>query len=145
MIPQPRPVLYCKVTSKQLPDGMWEHTSKCGVVRQTPAEWPTLRRECEQAKCYEDIPDDHPTFTSKAFSFSAAMLKWIRAGRPMRRPAEMAECFAICQGCPKFIPTSEDRSKGTCKVCGCGLAKVGGMMNKISMATEHCPLKKPKW
>jgi hypothetical protein len=146
--PPPRPAaLFCHWTTTREPDGTWKHVSKCAPneFRITPAEFPTLTRECAEGRCYAEIPDDHPSMVSKLFSVTTATLKWIRAGRPTRTPEEVAAAFKLCQACPKFIPTAEDRSKGTCKLCGCGLASIGGMANKISMATEHCPLKNPKW
>ena len=92
-----------------------------------------LRKNCRKA----------PTVARKAYSLAAASGRWIRAGRPRRSPERIAEVFEICQACPEFRPT--DDANGTCNLCGCPLRQRGGLIDKISMATESCPADPQRW
>lgn len=63
----------------------------------------------------------------------AAIVKWTKAGRPIRSDEEVEKIYReICKPCDQF---ADDR----CKVCRCGV-KASGMsvLNKIKLATEHC-------
>jgi hypothetical protein len=142
--------LNCVFTTTREADGTWKHVSKCGVTRRSPPEYPTFNRRCESGGCLPDPPaellaeDARPkSITAKAWSFYWAQVRWIKAGRPKREQAEVDRILEICKACPLFQPSAGDPNRGTCKACGCALNQKGGMLNKISMATESCP--KEKW
>jgi hypothetical protein len=84
-----------------------------------------------------------PGIVEKTANLSAALTRWIAAGRPVRTPEKQAELFAICEACPHFLRGSGDLHG--CGICGCGLKKSGGILNKLKWATESCPLPEPKW
>lgn len=80
----------------------------------------------------------------KAANFAMAAAKHVAAGRPMATDEQVAERFAICQACPKFIEKGE--GVGECSMCGCGIKAVGVEgLSKLRWATEQCPLLKPRW
>ncbi|MDO4584024.1 MAG: hypothetical protein Q4D62_07960 [Planctomycetia bacterium] len=75
-----------------------------------------------------------------------AVAQWKKAGKPTRRPAEIARLFAICQQCEHFRPVPNRPWRGQCDVCGCYLGRHPHKLldgNKIAMETEDCP--KNKW
>lgn len=78
--------------------------------------------------------------------YSAAILKWIKAGRPKRPWDRVEELFATaCGPCPKFRPW-KDGEAGGCTICGCHLSRHGAAYkNKLRMATEGCPASPPRF
>ena len=94
-----------------------------------------------------------PGIAARAKSLKSARDKWIEAGKPMRPPERVAEILAICQACKHFNPGKPITMAGglvstpaTCTVCGCWLKNAPlGLVTKIEMATESCPLSTPKW
>lgn len=68
---------------------------------------------------------------------------WIRAGSPVRDDQEVDTVLKICRSneCGQFVANS-DGETGHCRVCGCELNRLGGLVNKIRRSTEHCPLGK---
>lgn len=76
----------------------------------------------------------------KVLRYTKAVARWIKAGRPVRPPAEVARIYGeLCRPCNDF-----DREKQTCRNCGCRVRKsAGALRNKIAMATEHC--RRDKW
>lgn len=82
--------------------------------------------------------------------YANAVQAWAKAGYPERTDEEVAFIYEqLCKSCEQF---GEDR----CKACGCrisgaetglsGLLKHFGaraLLNKVRMATEHCP--RQKW
>jgi hypothetical protein len=77
----------------------------------------------------------------KPLRLASARRKWVAAGKPQRSPEQIAEIFdTICTPCEHFRPTGD--GKGTCDKCGCRLKRQGGLLNKILMATESCPIDK---
>jgi len=79
---------------------------------------------------------------SAAWSAAEAHVKWLAAGCPVRSEAEIQEAFEICHSCNEFEPHASKTDCGTCGLCGCHLKRAGGILNKIRMATEHCPIEK---
>ncbi len=86
--------------------------------------------------------------------YAKAIRKWNKAGRPVRTDREVADIyFAHCLVCDHY-----DAEKGVCRLCGCKVCgregrvfsffgvelptKAKAMLNKIRMATEHCPNRK---
>lgn len=73
------------------------------------------------------------TLTKKALNYSTALKKWVAAGRPTREKKEVTRIHSICTKCDWY-------DKGNCKGCGCKVSQSNvAVMNKIKMATEHCP------
>lgn len=81
-----------------------------------------------------------PSVVKRVSSYAKAQARWIAAGSPVRMPDEIAGIFAICEACEHYKPYAD--GKGHCKLCGCRLKREGGLMNKIRMATETCPIEK---
>lgn len=94
---------------------------------------PGLRKNCKGS----------PGIVRKAWSMTGATVRWIKAGRPRRTAEQVAEVFAICKACPEFQP--RDDGNGSCGLCGCPLRQGGGVIDKISMATEGCPAEPSRW
>lgn len=106
-----------------------------------------IHRVCRVVAVVDRIADSEsplpPSMMHMAWSATVAHAKWAKAGMPTRSAEDIAKVFAICRTCIYFAEASPTR--GHCKICGCGLAAAGGLGNKISMATEHCPLTPAKW
>lgn len=82
-----------------------------------------------------------PSIVRKAANFTRAAVGHVKAGRPVATDEQVAERFAICQGCRLFNATSE--GQGTCNhpSCGCDLKRVGiGGKNKLRWADQKCPI-----
>ena len=104
------------------------------------------RHNCQRRKTAVKRP---PNLRRKLESYAKSVRRWHQAGRPHRSDAEVAELFdACCTPCEEF-----DAAGNSCRVCGCkvrrgGLVLLGGVeirsgfVNKLKMATEHCPLGK---
>jgi hypothetical protein len=62
---------------------------------------------------------------------------WIQKGRPRRSAEEVDKIFNDhCSKCERF-----SKELNSCMSCGCIVAATGHPLNnKISMATESCPL-----
>jgi hypothetical protein len=85
-----------------------------------------------------------PSLARRATSLAVSHSRWIAAGRPMRSTTRISEIFEICQTCEHFRRHAAN-DEGTCQICGCRLRRMGGLLNKIQMATESCPAMPPKW
>lgn len=112
------------------------------VVDTTSGERVVTRVRDGEAEPSSKAP--RPSMVRKAANFAVAAAKHVAAGRPMATDEQVAERFAICQACPKFIEKGE--GVGECSMCGCGLRAVGVEgLSKLRWATEQCPLPKPRW
>ena len=80
---------------------------------------------------------DKPNFFHRAYRYTRALSRWIKAGRPPRDDAEIERIFGTyCESCEAY-------TKGTCCHCGCRVNLLNAApLNKIAMATEECPLGK---
>ena len=85
----------------------------------------------------EEMVDLRDYFVS---NYARAVQRWIKAGRPVRDDARVAEIYDTkCRPCRHF-----DQNRETCTICGCFVRRSGSALrNKIKMATEHCP--EGKW
>jgi hypothetical protein len=83
-----------------------------------------------------DETPDFPGFTKQMQNYWAAVRKWIAAGRPVRSKGEVEFLHGTyCAKCDWY-----DKESKRCKGCGCKVRPKGSaMLNKIRMATEHCP------
>jgi len=79
-----------------------------------------------------------PSFVDKVGHYAKALLKWHKAGYPVRSDTEVAEIVKICQSCERF-----NHDKQVCGVCGCKVTLKGhAVRSKARLSTERCPLNK---
>jgi hypothetical protein len=81
-------------------------------------------------------PPEPPGLVRRAISYAEALAQWTAAGRPERSDKDVEQIFhRFCKPCRWF-----DRRRQICRGCGCRVADTGyAILNKIKMATEHCP------
>ena len=81
-------------------------------------------------------PPKPPGLVRRAISYTEALARWTTSGRPERSDKEVERVFyQHCKPCNWFDP-----EKQICRGCGCRVAENGvAVLNKIRMATEHCP------
>jgi hypothetical protein len=72
---------------------------------------------------------------TKARNFAASAARHIAAGAPQATDEQVAERFAICEGCEHF----DGRA---CKKCGCPVVREKKFLSKLSWANESCPVGK---
>ena len=82
-----------------------------------------------------------PGLIEKIPRYATSTENWIRAGSPIRDDQEVEKILGLCRSnkCEQFV-VNQDGETGHCRVCGCELNRLGGLVNKIRRATEHCPL-----
>jgi hypothetical protein len=122
------------------PDGSIKINAYCTLAKK-PADF----EECDRCKGAitkvgatlnpDDIPEI-PGLTTQVQNYWRAVKRWISAGRPTRTDKEVKMLHkTYCIRCNWY----DDKSK-RCKGCGCKVRAEGtAMLNKIRMATEHCP------
>jgi hypothetical protein len=76
-----------------------------------------------------------PPLTQRVANFAASVADHIAAGMPRATDEQIAERFAICQGC-EFL------SGGACSQCGCPVVREARYISKLSWANESCPVGK---
>jgi hypothetical protein len=72
---------------------------------------------------------------TKAKNFAASAAKHVAAGAPQATDEQVAERFAICQGCEHFDGKA-------CRQCGCPVVREKKFLSKLSWANEKCPVGK---
>ena len=83
-------------------------------------------------------PEPHrelPPLAERVANFAASAAKHVAAGMPRCTDEQIAERFAICQGC-EFL------SGGACSKCGCPVVREARFVSKLSWANESCPVGK---
>jgi hypothetical protein len=75
------------------------------------------------------------SFATKARNFAASAAKHLAAGMPQATEEQVAERFAICQGCEHFDGKA-------CGKCGCPVVREKKFLSKLSWAGESCPVGK---
>lgn len=81
-------------------------------------------------------PSNPPSLLERAVSFAAASARHALAGFPMRTEDQIKSILEThCQPCPEFTGRE-------CRLCGCKTNEKKRLLNKLAMATEHCPLGK---
>ena len=80
-------------------------------------------------------PVEPPPLMIQGWNFARALARWALAGMPRRSDAEIEDRLAICQAC-EFLQDSH------CVQCGCACLERNQVLNKLALATEHCPLEK---
>ena len=83
----------------------------------------------------EGVPD-FPRAAELVANYWKAVKRWVAAGRPTRSKKDVKGIHAdFCAKCNWY-----DEESSRCKGCGCSVKPKGiAMLNKIEMATEHCP------
>lgn len=80
-------------------------------------------------------PRELPPLAERLANFAASAAKHVAAGMPRATDEQIAERFAICQGC-EFL------SGGACSKCGCPVVRESRFISKLSWASESCPVGK---
>lgn len=75
------------------------------------------------------------THVLKVANFAASAAKHLAAGMPKATDEQVAERFAICQGCEHFDGKA-------CRKCGCPVVRERKFVSKLSWANESCPVGK---
>ena len=80
-----------------------------------------------------------PGIIQKIGTYTRALSRWIKAGRPVPEESEILRIFTeYCETCEAI-----DERSSACGHCGCRVnTSQVAPLNKIAMATEHCPLEK---
>lgn len=74
-----------------------------------------------------------------AWSFTKAWARYWLYGRPATEEHLRAQRLATCKGCEHYKDAG-------CVKCGCPVTdRPKWLADKLSMATERCPLNPPKW
>jgi len=90
-----------------------------------------------------ELPPDYPPMSLQLWLYKEALLKWQRAGRPTRSEEEVKRIHETLCNPPGEPCAWYDSEKKRCKGCGCKVSTSSmAVLNKIKMATEHCPLEK---
>lgn len=84
----------------------------------------------------DEMSPDYPALSMQLWSYKEALVRWKKAGYPVRTDEEVKEIHE-----KKCVPCSwYDKDKKRCKGCGCRVSAGSvAVLNKIKMATEHCP------
>jgi hypothetical protein len=80
-------------------------------------------------------PNPGVSLITKARNFAASATKHLAAGMPQATEEQVAERFAICQGCEHFDGKA-------CRKCGCPVVREKKFLSKLSWAGESCPVGK---
>jgi hypothetical protein len=96
------------------------------------------RRQPEGKTVDVEPPPTTRGIVRRAVSYAEALIEWTAAGKPKRSDKEVEQIFnQHCKPCRWYDP-----EKQICRGCGCRVADSGYVvLNKIKMATEHCPRK----
>ena len=83
-----------------------------------------------------DAIPDYPAMSLQMWLYKEALLRWNRAGRPVRSAEEVDNILTThCKECDWY-----DASAKRCKGCGCKVTTSSvAIFNKLKMATEKCP------
>jgi hypothetical protein len=88
---------------------------------------------CHRAETTSET--DAPPFLEKARNFAASAARHVAAGMPQASEEQVAERFAVCQGCKHFDGKA-------CRKCGCLIVRERKFLSKLSWANESCPIGK---
>jgi hypothetical protein len=89
----------------------------------------------ETHPAYPAQPKPGVSLPQKVANFAASAAKHLAAGMPRATDEQVAQRFAICQGC-EFL------SGGSCSKCGCPVVRQANFISKLSWAGESCPVGK---
>ena len=80
-------------------------------------------------------PRELPPLAQRVANFAASAAKHVAAGMPRCTDEQIAERFAICQGCEFLLNQA-------CSKCGCPVVREARFVSKLSWANESCPVGK---
>ena len=80
-------------------------------------------------------PRELPPLAQRVANFAASTAKHLAAGMPRCTDEQIAERFAICQGCEFLVNQA-------CSKCGCPVVREARFVSKLSWANESCPVGK---
>lgn len=104
----------------------------CDFEAESPVV-PPLRRRCPKGSAA--MPP--PSLPSQAMEAAGSFARWIAAGSPTRDETTVLAIYdEHCAGCENLRGEYPDTH---CAKCGCYVSPGGTIVNKIAMATEHCP------
>jgi hypothetical protein len=89
----------------------------------------------ETHAAYPSKPKPGVSLQLKAVNFATSAARHVAAGMPQATDEQVAERFAICQGCEHF----DGRA---CRQCGCPVVRERKFLSKLSWAGESCPVGK---
>ena len=108
----------------------------------TPFECRQCQRQVvrETSQPHGDEVPPAPSLATRVLTYTQAVAEWVAAGRPERSDEEVQRIYKEhCEPC-----SWRKRRSNICRGCGCRVAAYGmAVLNKIKMATEHCP--REKW
>jgi hypothetical protein len=87
------------------------------------------------ARPLPEPPRELPPLAQRVANFAASAAKHVAAGMPRATDEQIAERFAICQGCEFLLNQA-------CSKCGCPVVREAKYISKLSWATESCPVGK---
>jgi len=136
----------CDLHGEQVTDEQCDRCPLAVVFKKRPCnKAPAPCDECremerELGEKYKDgikVPE-YPALHLQLMSWKEAVRKWREAGKPKRTDEEVSEIKR--KFCNEAACTWFDPEKNRCKGCGCRVTEGGiAVLNKIRMATEHCP------
>lgn len=119
----------------------------CRNLTATPAQMTQAETElmaavsAETGETIEATPDgsappNYPPMSLQVWLYKEALLKWNRAGRPVRSAEEVESILTNhCSQCDWY-----DAEAKRCKGCGCKVTTSSvAILNKLKMKTEECP------
>jgi hypothetical protein len=90
------------------------------------------------------LPSDYPPLSMQLWTYKEALIRWNKAGRPTRTQEEVEAIHNTHCNPPDGRCEWYDPKQKRCRGCGCKVTVSSiALVNKIKMATEHCP--KEKW
>jgi hypothetical protein len=80
-----------------------------------------------------------PSPSRRFCSYAKAVAEWVLKGKPTRTDLEVDQIYKThCKRCSWY-----DKDTKACKGCGCKVnTSAWAVLNKIRMATQHCPRRK---
>jgi hypothetical protein len=139
-------VRYCSSVAMSPPNRKLDATlSLCAICpqRDKPGGDVELARLYEVARVHLGEPARAPSLPFRLSNYLGAMIRWAHADYPERGEQVVASILEVCRGCVHFKATSDELH--ACSYCGCGGVAskwTGGLVEKIRMATESCPIRK---
>ena len=127
----------CDMRGEQVTDDICQRCRGAVVFKPRPCNKIAPCEDCGKKEKELIKAPEYPALLIQLISWKEAIRKWRAAGKPTRTDTEVADIKnRFCnEGCSWFDP-----AKNRCKGCGCKVPSGGvAVLNKIRMATEHCP------
>ena len=107
----------------------------CTLTQQKKSYTDCCECKIDLTSIEETIPT-LPSFREQLGNYWQAVKTWVASGRPTRSNEEVEQIHSnYCSRCDWY-----NKEGQRCKGCGCKVRAEGwAVLNKIKMATEHCP------